>query len=172
MRSKRIGGVLIALVSVVPTSAPTAQTVRQDDEIGVRAFLKAWDDAWGRDAHALALLHAPDCVTVNRYGAVIEGRAVERAFTMFFSPQVQQFYKTKVPDFQTPPLKPIKIRFLSAALATVQAEWKAPSPPGPDGAVSIEDMIVSLVLVQREGKWLAIQVDLHNVRKFAPSPPG
>ena len=160
-------------LSIVLTAAVEAQVApQQDDEVGVRAFLKAWDDAWGRDAHALALLHAPDCVTVNRFGAVIAGRAVEGAFTMFFSPQVQQFYKMKVPDFQTPPLKPIKIRFLSASLATVQAEWKSPSPPGPGGEVTIDDMIVSLVLAQRDGKWLAIQVDLHNVSKAIGRPPG
>ena len=46
---------------------------------GIREFLKAWDTAWNaHNVEAIVRLHADDCVTVNRFGTLLVGKAATR----------------------------------------------------------------------------------------------
>lgn len=131
----------------------------EPEEAGIRAYLAAWDRAWAaHDAKAIASLHTDDCVTVNRVGRQLEGRAV-----------LEQ-HLSRLPDWfaqrPLPPLKPRVIRFLNASTALAQSEWQNPAAPPPSTAM--DNMLVTMVLVKRGEQWLATQVDLHNVTAAPP----
>jgi hypothetical protein len=148
------------------TSAPAlfAEIPAADDAEDGKLFLHQWDEAWARhDAAAIAALHTNDAVTVNRFGTVVRGR-VELTKALGFLHGAQGPFHNSV----FPPLELLIQRSIAPKVQALQAKWQNPVMR-PDGAIdptSINDMIVTFILLKTGAAWLASEVNLVNVEKM------
>jgi uncharacterized protein (TIGR02246 family) len=148
------------------TTAPAliAEIPAADDTADAKLFLRKWDEAWAKhDAVAIAALHTDDAVTVNRFGTVVRGREdVEKALG-FLHGAHGPFHNSVFP-----PLELLIQRTIHPNVQAMQAKWQNPvmRPDGTIDPASINDMIVTFILLKTGGAWLASEVNLVNVEKM------
>ena len=145
----------------------------QSEDRGIADFLKAWSDAWDKpDVEALMLLHADDCVTVNRYGALLIGKERTRtALARILRPEILQSARKAIPRYHQTPMELKHVRFIGPDLAVVQAASRVPEILPDTRVWKMRDMIISFVLTNHQGRWIARQIDLHNVDEIFLQPP-
>jgi uncharacterized protein (TIGR02246 family) len=148
------------------TTAPAwiAEIAAADDAADVKLFLRKWDEAWARhDALAIAALHTDDAVTVNRFGTVVRGRE-DLGKALGFLHGVHGPFHNSV----FPPLELLIQRSLAPNVQAIQAKWQNPvmRPDGTIDPASINDMIVTFILLRTGSAWLASEVNLVNVEKM------
>lgn len=155
-------------LSLSPAALSTGGSVHAntaEDAAIATDFLKKWDSQWtARDGHALAALHTRDAVTVNRYGHPLVGREdIEKWLCAMLGSQ------GSFTDSTFPPMKLLLVRRVAPDVLVVQAEWSAPAllPNGKVDPGRFNDMIITYVLVREGAKWLAAEIDPHNVEKMA-----
>ncbi len=124
-------------------------------------FLELWGKAWdAHDVDAIMKLHAEDCVAVNRFGVVANGKDEIRRTVAWL--QNGPFHTA---HFGVPKL--LDQRKMAPGVITLQATWANPSgkaDPPEDGLV----MTVILKDFGTEG-WLAEEIDTHTVEPLAPA---
>ena len=148
------------------TAAPAliAEVPAADHSAAVDEFLHQWDQAWAKhDATALAALHTDDAVTVNRFGTVVRGREdLGKALGFLHGPH-GPFHNSVFPALEL-----LVERSIAPKVLAIQAKWQNPVMR-PDGTIdpeSINDMIVTFVLLKTGSAWLASEVNLVNVEKM------
>lgn len=146
-----LGALLSA--SALSAGAQTAGSAQQ--------FLELWGKTWdAHDVDGIMKLYADDCVTVNRFGVVANGKdEIRRATTWLHNGPFHTAH------FAAPKL--LDQRRIAPGVVALQASWKNPSgrPETPE-----DDLIMTVVLrdLGSEG-WLAEEVDTHTVEPLAPS---
>ncbi len=148
------------------TTAPAliAEMPAAEDPADAKLFLRKWDEAWAKhDAAAIASLHTDDAVTVNRFGTVVRGRA-DLSKALGFLHGAHGPFHTSV----YPPLQLLIQRSISPNVQALQAKWQNPvmKPDGTIDPASINDMIVTFILLDTGNGWLASEVNLVNVEKM------
>lgn len=127
-------------------------------------FLDLWGKAWDtHDVDAIMKLEADDCVMVNRFGVVANGKdEIRRAVTWLHNGPF------RVAHFAPPKL--LSQRKLAPNVITLQASWRNPS--GKTGPA--EDELVMTVVLKDFGAegWLAEEMDTHTVEPLAPAVVG
>jgi uncharacterized protein (TIGR02246 family) len=155
---------MTTIAAATTTPALIAQTPAANDAAGAKLFLGKWDEAWAKhDAVAIAALHTEDAVTVNRFGTVVRGKAdLTNALGFLHGPH-GPFHNSVFP-----PLELLVQRTIAPNVAVVQAKWQNPvmRPDGTIDPASVNDMIVTFVLLKTAGLWLASEVNLVNVEKM------
>ena len=124
-------------------------------------FLDLWGKSWdAHDVDGIMRLYADDCVTVNRFGVIANGKdEIRRGVSWLHNGPFHTAH------FAAPKL--LDQRKLGPGLIAVQASWKNPSgradPPD-------DELVITVVLRDfgPEG-WLAEEVDTHTVAPLAPS---
>lgn len=152
----------IAAVTTAP--ALIAEIPTADDSGAVNDFLHKWEEAWAKhDAAAIAALHTDDAVTVNRFGTVVRGRE-DLVKALSFLHGVHGPFHNSV----FPPLELLIQRSIAPNVQAAQAKWQNPvmRPDGTIDPASINDMIVTFILLKTGGAWLASEVNLVNVEKM------
>jgi uncharacterized protein (TIGR02246 family) len=135
------------------TATPTAVA----DPAGVQSFLTAWVAAWNdHDADAILRLHADDCTSVSRAGAVYLDKAA-------LKPHMEMLQNVHFKDVQWPPFRLLHERSLTSDLVVVQAEWPQLTTMMPPPWPKVGDMVFTFLLKKNGGGWLAEQVDAHDV---------
>jgi uncharacterized protein (TIGR02246 family) len=130
----------------------------------VKAFLRKWDEAWAKhDARAIADLHTDDAVTVNRFGTVVRGKTNLEKALGFLHGAAGPFHNSVFPSVEL-----LIQRLIAPRVQAVQAKWQNPvmKPDGRIDPASINDMIVTFVLLKGASGWLASEVNLVNVEKM------
>jgi hypothetical protein len=152
----------IAAAAAAP--ALIAETSAADAPEDVKLFLRKWDEAWAKhDALAIAALHTEDAVTVNRFGTVVQGNA-DLGKALGFLHGAHGPFRNSI----FPPLELLIQRSISPNVQALQAKWKNPvmRPDGNIDPASINDMIVTFILLKTGNAWLASEVNLVNVEKM------
>ena len=155
MRSTRaivsLCGVLLA--TALPCAGQTGGAAQQ--------FLELWGKAWDtHDIDGMMKLYADDCVTVNRFGVVANGKdEIRRATTWLHNGPFHTAH------FAAPKL--LEQHKIAPGVIALQASWKNPSGK----ADSPEDDLIMTVVLRDLGAegWLAEEVDTHTVDPLAPS---
>jgi len=148
------------------TTAPAliAEAPVADDAADAKLFLRRWDEAWARhDTVAISALHTDDAVTVNRFGTVVRGRDELGKALGFLHGAHGPFLHSVFP-----PLELLIQRSISPNVQALQAKWQNPvmRPDGTIDPASINDMIVTFILLNTSDGWLASEVNLVNVEKM------
>lgn len=157
-RAMRVARLFLAAILVVPALSPPSygQTVSSPQQ-----FLDLWGKAWdAHDVDAIMRLHADDCVTVNRFGVVANGKdEIRRGVTWLHNGPFHTAH------FSAPKL--IDQHKVAPGVIVLQASWKNPSgkadPPE-------DDLIMTVVLKDFGGEgWFAEEIDTHTVAPITPS---
>ena len=123
-----------------------------------------WDNAWAKhDAAAIAALHTDDAVAVNRFGTVVRGKAGLMKALGFLHGVHGPFHNSVFPSLEL-----LIQRSIAPKVQAVQAKWQNPvmKPDGTIGPASINDMIVTFILLKAGTSRLASEVNLVNVEKM------
>lgn len=127
-------------------------------------FLELWGRSWDtHDVDGILRLHAEDCVDVNRFGVVANGKdEIRRNVAWLHNGPFRNAH------FAAPRL--LDQRRLMPGLVALQARWKNPS----GRTEPAEDDLVMTVILRDFGTegWLAEEVDLHTVAPLAPAVTG
>ncbi|WP_161570981.1 YybH family protein [Granulicella sibirica] len=151
-------------IAAATTPALIAEIPATEDAAYVKLFLRRWDEAWARhDAEAIAALHTDDAVTVNRFGTLVRGRD-DLGKALGFLHGVHGPFHNSV----FPPLELLIQRSIAPNVQAVQAKWQNPvmRPDGTIDPASINDMIVTFILLKIGNAWRASEVNLVNVEKM------
>jgi hypothetical protein len=155
---------LTTIAAVTTAQALVAESSEMDEPEAVKTFLRKWDEAWAKhDAVAIAALHTEDAVTVNRFGTIVRGRASLEKALGFLHGAGGPFHNSIFP-----PLALLIQRTVAPRVKVVQAKWQNPvmKPDGKIDPTSINDMIVTFILLDAGSGWLASEVNLVNVEKM------
>ncbi|MEI9977222.1 MAG: hypothetical protein WDO73_37310 [Ignavibacteriota bacterium] len=159
-RAFLLGGIAAATTA----QSSIAENSQMEESEAVKTFLHKWDEAWAKhDATAIAGLHTEDAVTVNRFGTVVRGRADLEKALGFLHGTGGPFHNSVFP-----PLELLIQRFVAPSVQVIQAKWQNPvmKPDGKIDPTSVNDMIVTFVLLKGASGWLASEVNLVNVEKM------
>jgi hypothetical protein len=155
---------MTTLAAATTTPALIAEIPAADDTEDVKVFLRRWDEAWARhDAVAIAALHTDDAVTVNRFGTIVRGKEDLGKAVGFLHGDHGPFHHSVFP-----PLELLIQRSITPNVQAIQAKWQNPvmRPDGTIDPASINDMIVTFILLRTGNAWLASEVNLVNVEKM------
>ena len=155
---------LTTIAAATTAHALVAESSQIEEAEAVKTFLRKWDEAWAKhDALAIAGLHTDDAVTVNRFGTVVSGKADLEKALGFLHGAAGPFHNSVFP-----PLELLIQRSIAPGVQAVQAKWQNPvmKPDGKIDPASINDMIVTFVLLKGASNWLAGEVNLVNVEKM------
>jgi uncharacterized protein (TIGR02246 family) len=149
------------LLGIVALTVGMAGPVFGQTVTSPQQFLELWGKAWdAHDVDAIMKLHADDCVTVNRFGVVANGKdEIRRAVAWLHNGPFHDAH------FTAPKL--MDQRKVAPNVIAFQASWKNPSgkadPP--------EDDLVMTVVLKDFGSagWLAEEIDTHTVEPLAPA---
>lgn len=149
------------VVRVLALAAGLAATGYGQTVSSPQQFLDLWGKSWeAHDVEGIMRLHADDCVTVNRFGVVANGKdEVRRNVTWLHNGPFHNAH------FAAPKL--LDQRKLAPGVVALHASWKNPSgrsdPP--------EDDLVMTVILRDFGAegWLAEEIDTHTVEPLAPA---
>jgi uncharacterized protein (TIGR02246 family) len=142
--------ILGALLSLGLASTSVAMDKQSNDEVGVRAIVARFEDAWNRhDMDALATLFATDADFVNVVGMRWVGREeIKKAHAA-----------SHATIFKTSTLKigETTIRFLKPDVATARSVWTLSGLISANGQVAATRTgILTHVLVRTDGNWLIV----------------
>jgi uncharacterized protein (TIGR02246 family) len=155
---------MTTIAAATTASTLIAEIPAADDTADVKLFLRKWDEAWAKhDAVAIAALHTEDAVTVNRFGTVVRGREYLTKALGFLHGAHGPFHSSVFP-----PLELLIQRSIHPDVQAIQAKWQNPVMRS-DGTIdpaSINDMIVTFILLKTGNAWLASEVNLVNVEKM------
>lgn len=156
--------VLAAPILTLGNAAKAASAAPAIDTEGAHAFVARWDAAWAaHDAQAIAALHSEDAITVNRFGTVVSGRTALQGALGFLHGPDGPFHRSTFPRQRL-----LALRGIAPGVMVLQTAWRNPvmRPDGTLDPTSVNDMIVTFVLVRRGVEWLATEVNLVNVEKM------
>ena len=163
-RSTRRTFLLTGIAAAATVQPVVAEGSQMRQASAVTTFLRDWDAAWAKhDAASIAALHTEDSVTVNRFGTVVRGRSDLEKALGFLHGAGGPFHNSVFP-----PLELMIQRTVAPGVQAVQAKWQNPvmKPDGKIDPASINDMIVTFVLLHGASGWKASEVNLVNVEKM------
>ncbi len=101
-----------------------------------------------KDAHACAMLFAPDGELTNARGDSTHGRAdLEKHFQTVFTTFLKNAHRTDSVR---------SVRFLTPMIASVDADWKltgATSPNGIEAAPALREGLLTWIVTKHDGRW-------------------
>ena len=158
MRTTRtlVGVVALTIGIAEPGFGQTAASAQQ--------FLELWGKAWdAHDVDGIMKLQADDCVTVNRFGVVANGKdEIRRGVTWLHNGPFHAAH------FAPPKL--LDQRKVAPGVVTLQASWKNPSGKAEPAE---DDLVLTVVLKDfGNGGWLAEEIDTHTVAPLVPTVVG
>jgi uncharacterized protein (TIGR02246 family) len=158
-----IGLVITAALATAPALAANEPTPA--DQTAIAANGQGFDVAWNaHDAHALAMLFAPDADFTNILGQHAHGRAAVEAF---HAPNFAGVFKTSRLASRTR-----SIRMLTPGLAVVDTDWSMTGVRLPDGtAIPERTGLGDLIMArQPDGAWLILVMHNAEFNRFTPPP--
>jgi uncharacterized protein (TIGR02246 family) len=120
---------------------------REGDEKAIKDVLRDFADAWNRrDAKAFSLVFAEDADFTNVVGMSAQGRGeIEKFHAPLFATRFKDTHQT---------IADVKIRFITADVAAVDARWEMTGAKGRDGQdISARKGLLNLVMTRSNGRW-------------------